>query len=98
MTHPKVLPKILIVSRRLTRKDKPINWISEAHLSLLLKEKIIPVFVPLVKEILLHLNTYTKEMDGLLMVEGGDVSPTHYNTSVPKKGLQELDPLFDFGE
>lgn len=73
--------KVLIVSRRLVRKDKLINWVSEIYASILCSYDVMPIFVPIADSTLQVLNNYLEDYDGLLMVEGGDVNPALYGSN-----------------
>lgn len=73
--------KVLIVSRRLVRKDKLINWVSEIYASILCSYDVMPIFVPIADSTLQVLNDYLENYDGLLMVEGGDVNPAMYGSN-----------------
>jgi gamma-glutamyl-gamma-aminobutyrate hydrolase PuuD len=88
-------PRVLMVSRRLVRKNKTIDWVSEAHLSLLLREGLLPVAVPIVPEAAAALKDYAAGMAGLLLVEGGDIHPSHYGVRAGRTELDELDPVKD---
>lgn len=87
--------KVLIVSRRYTRKNKLINWVSEIYLDILLKENVIPVIVPISENTIPNLEYYTQNYDGFLMVEGGDVNPELYGESHDTSTLDEFDELKD---
>jgi len=87
--------KVLIVSRRETRKNKLINWVSEVYLELLTNAGIIPVVIPIAENTMSVLANYLENYDGLLMVEGGDVSPSYYGLDYPIAKLDEYDPIKD---
>jgi gamma-glutamyl-gamma-aminobutyrate hydrolase PuuD len=87
-------PRVVIVSRRMERKNKLIDWVSEVHLSLLIQERLLPVIVPIAPEAANALPSYAREMDGLLLVEGGDIEPRRYRSSATTV-LDEVDPLKD---
>lgn len=87
--------RVLIVSRRYTRKQKLINWVSEVYLEILSKAGVVPVIVPISEGTLSILHDYLSDYDGLLMVEGGDVSPQYYNKQYELKQLDELDAVKD---
>lgn len=89
------MKKILIVSRRLTRKNKLINWVSEIYLKLIAENGIMPIIVPIADETPKILASYLKDYNGLLMVEGGDVGPQYYNENYNTQDLDEYDPLKD---
>ncbi len=94
MTRP-IRPRVVMVSRRLRRKNKVVDWVSEAHLSVLMKEGLLPVIVPVVPETLRTLELYARDMAGLLLAEGGDIHPSYYGEKGPLEGLEELDPVKD---
>lgn len=85
--------KVLIVSRRLVRKDKLINWFSEIYATILCSRNCIPVVVPIAEQTLNVLPEYLSDYDGLLMVEGGDVNPALYHSSYDSP--EELDTMKD---
>lgn len=87
--------RVLIVSRRYTRKDKLINWVSEVYLQILAEAGIIPVIVPIAEATKLILSEYLDNYDGLLMVEGGDVGPHYYGEHYDISKLDEHDALKD---
>lgn len=86
---------MLIVARRLVRKNKIIDWVSEIHLSLLLQEDLFPVVVPLSSEVLEALPEYTERISGLVLVEGGDIHPCYTGSEVPAEKLNEVDLVKD---
>jgi gamma-glutamyl-gamma-aminobutyrate hydrolase PuuD len=71
-------PVVLVVANRETRKNKLIDYVGEFHLELLIQCGALPVIVPLVDGTLTCLPQYKERMDGLLLVEGDDVSPKRY--------------------
>ncbi len=89
------MKKVLIVSRRLLRKNKPINWVSEIYLELLAKQQIMPIIVPIAEATKTILDEYLKEYDGLLMMEGGDIDPMYYGENYNTDLLDEYDALKD---
>ena len=89
-------PRIVIVSRRQLRKGLWVDFVGEAHLSLLISLGAQPVIVPVVAGTLALLTRYAREMDGLLLVEGEDIEPTHYRAAPASARLVEkTDPLKD---
>lgn len=88
-------PVVLIVSRRLVRKNKPVNWVSEAHMSMLMQQGVIPIVVPIVEETLNYLEGYMSNMSGLLMVEGGDIMSSYYGQVVAIEDMDEPDAIKD---
>lgn len=89
------MKKVLIVSRRLIRKDKPINWVSEVYLQLLAEGGIVPIIIPIAEATKGILDEYLNDYDGLLMMEGGDINPKYYGENHDPSTLDEYDPLKD---
>jgi gamma-glutamyl-gamma-aminobutyrate hydrolase PuuD len=89
------MKKVLIVSRRLIRKDKPINWVSEIYLQLLAEGGVMPILVPIAEATKNILDEYLTQYDGLLMMEGGDINPAYYGEKYDTDSLDEYDPLKD---
>ena len=85
--------KVLIVSRRLIRKNKPINWVSEIYATILCSHGVMPIFVPIADETKNILQDYLSDYDGLIMVEGGDVNPQLYGGDY--NNPEELDLIKD---
>lgn len=85
--------KVLIVSRRLVRKNKLINWVSEIYASILCSYDVLPIFVPIADSTLQVLPEYLADYDGLLMMEGGDINPVLYGSSYDSP--EEFDPIKD---
>ncbi len=85
--------KVLIVSRRLVRKNKLINWFSEIYATILCSQNCIPIIVPIAEQTITMLPEYLSDYDGLLMVEGGDVNPKYYGSSYDSP--EEFDPIKD---
>lgn len=89
-------PIVLVVSRRTTRKDKPIDYVGEIHLELLMRLGALPVIVPVADGTLACLAQYIERMDGLLLVEGDDIEPRRF--AARKANFQYLEkthPLKD---
>ncbi len=89
------MKKVLIVSRRLIRKDKPINWVSEIYLELFAKAGVMPIIVPITQATKDILDEYLSDYDGMMMMEGGDVGPHYYNEEYPIEELDEYDAIKD---
>lgn len=89
------MDKIIIVSRRLTRKNKLINWVSEIYLHLAITHQVQPVIIPIANGTPAILKEYLNDYSGLLMVEGGDLGPHHYNENYNLDELDEYDELKD---
>lgn len=75
---PKSRPRVVVVTRRTTRKDKYIDYVGEFHLELLMKAGLLPVMVPVAEGALGCLPGYMSGMAGLLLVEGEDIQPERY--------------------
>jgi len=89
-------PSVVVVTRRTPRKGKYIDYVSEAHLELLIRLKMLPVMVPVVEGTLSCLPDYIANMSGLLIVEGEDVEPKHYQaTPANHRYVEQIHPLKD---
>jgi len=78
-------PRVLCVSRRHLRKNKYVDIVGEYHLDLVQGFGGVPVIIPRTTQTLKHLMQYLP-MDGLLVVEGNDMSDgtlLKYGCSVP---------------
>ena len=89
------MKKVIIVSRRLIRKNKLINWVSEIYLELMAQHNILPIIIPVAKGTPSIIEDYLLDYDGLLMMEGGDLGPHYYNENYPINELDEYDQLKD---
>jgi len=89
-------PSVVVVTRRTLRKEKYIDYVSESHLELLIRLKMLPVMVPVVEGTLACLPEYMVNMSGLLIVEGEDVEPTRYE-AIPAnhRYVEQIHPLKD---
>lgn len=87
--------KVLIVTRRELRKNKLINWVSEIYLQILAQGGVIPILVPISQGTIANLPDYLEDYDGLLMSEGGDISPAYYGETYSVSKLDEYDPIKD---
>lgn len=89
-------PTVLVVTRRTTRKNRPIDYIGEIHLELLVRLRLLPVMIPVAEGVLTCLPQYMDGMSGLLLVEGDDVEPTRYASKKPNfTYVEETHPLKD---
>jgi gamma-glutamyl-gamma-aminobutyrate hydrolase PuuD len=89
-------PKVLVVTRRMMRKNRPINFLGEIHFELLMRLRILPVMVPVAEGSLACLPQYMQGMRGLLMVEGDDIEPTRYKAQKANFAfIEETSPLKD---
>ena len=87
--------QVLIPSRRMQRKGKTVQWVSEVYLEILAQQGIVPVIVPVSESTLHILHEYLHDYDGLLLVEGGDVHPQRYAATWNESNFEELDTLKD---
>jgi len=74
-------PAVLVVTRRTTRKHKYIDYVGEFHLALLVRLNTLPVMVPVVEGTRACLPQYASDMRGLLLVEGEDIEPKHFEST-----------------
>jgi putative glutamine amidotransferase len=74
-------PAVLVVTRRTIRKHKYIDYVAEAHLSLLVRLETLPVMVPVVEGAKECLPQYLSGMRGLLIVEGEDIEPKNFKST-----------------
>ena len=89
-------PTVLVVTRRTTRKNRPIDYVGEAHLELLVRLRILPVMIPVVAGTSTCLPQYIEGMKGLLLTEGDDVEPTRYRANRANfTHLEGTNPLKD---
>ncbi len=89
-------PIVLVVTRRMTRKNRPVDFLGEAHLDLLTRLRILPVMIPLVAGTRTCLPQYMQGMSGLLLAEGDDVGPSLYHARKTNFAyVEETDSLKD---
>jgi gamma-glutamyl-gamma-aminobutyrate hydrolase PuuD len=92
-------PRVLVVTRRTTRKTRQIEYVGVAHLENMLEAGLLPVIVPVAPGAPACLSEYSRGMRGLLLVEGEDIEPKHYRA---RRGnfqyLEKTDPLKDLIE
>lgn len=89
-------PSVLVVTRRTVRKNKYIDYVGEFHLALLIRLGILPVMVPVVEGAPALLPDYMANLKGLLLVEGEDIEPEHYEARPENfKHLEKTHPLKD---
>ena len=89
-------PAVVVAARRTTRGSRYIDYVGELHLQLLMRLGTLPVVVPVVEGALKCLAQYAAGMRGLLLVEGEDIEPSHYE-AVPAnlRYLEKTHPLKD---
>jgi gamma-glutamyl-gamma-aminobutyrate hydrolase PuuD len=89
-------PRVLVVTRRTSRKNRQIEYVGVAHLENLLEARLLPVIVPVAPGAPACLPEYSRGMQGLLLVEGEDIEPKHYRARRGNfKYLEKTDPLKD---
>lgn len=89
-------PRVLVVTRRTSRKSRQIDYAGEAHLENLLQTGLLPVMVPVARGTLACLSEYSRQMQGLLLVEGEDIEPKRFRARRANYTyLEKTDPLKD---
>ncbi|HEV2352210.1 MAG TPA: gamma-glutamyl-gamma-aminobutyrate hydrolase family protein [Terriglobia bacterium] len=89
-------PAVLTVTRRTIRKNKLVDFTGEFHLELLMRFGLLPVMIPVAEGALDCLPQYEKGMHALLLVEGPDIEPKHYQAGESNfKYLEETHPNKD---
>uniref|UniRef100_A0ACD5VM27 Uncharacterized protein n=1 Tax=Avena sativa TaxID=4498 RepID=A0ACD5VM27_AVESA len=73
----RILPRVLIVSRRTVRKGKFVNFVGEYHLDLVVGYGAVPVIVPRVAGVHAMLDSF-EPIHGVLLCEGEDINPSLY--------------------
>ncbi|CAH8353863.1 unnamed protein product [Eruca vesicaria subsp. sativa] len=86
----KILPRVLIVSRRTLRKNKFVDFVGEYHLDLIVSNGAVPVIVPRVSGIHSMLQSF-EPIHGVLLCEGEDVDPSLYEDAEHNQGLSQED-------
>ncbi|RCV24568.1 hypothetical protein SETIT_5G095700v2 [Setaria italica] len=76
----RVLPRVLIVSRRTVRKNKFVDFVGEYHLDLIVGYGAVPVIVPRVAGVHTLLDSF-EPIHGVLLCEGEDIDPSLYESS-----------------
>ncbi|XP_010459023.1 PREDICTED: uncharacterized protein LOC104740189 [Camelina sativa] len=90
----KIIPRVLIVSRRTLRKNKYVDFVGEYHLDLIVSSGAVPVIVPRVNGIHSMLHSF-EPIHGVLLCEGEDVDPSLYADAESSSGLspEEMDEI-----
>ncbi|KAG0494000.1 hypothetical protein HPP92_004994 [Vanilla planifolia] len=88
----RILPRVLIVSRRCVRKNKFVDFVGEYHLELIVRYGAVPVIVPRVAGVHMLLDSF-EPIHGVLLCEGEDIDPAHYDTDSPLT-VEELDEVY----
>ncbi|WOK93378.1 hypothetical protein Cni_G02075 [Canna indica] len=87
-----LLPRVLIVSRRCVRKNKFVDFVGEFHLDLIVGYGAVPVIVPRVAGVHMLLESFGP-IHGVLLCEGEDIDPSHYETEISGLSPEELDEI-----
>ncbi|KAG2323845.1 hypothetical protein Bca4012_038112 [Brassica carinata] len=91
----KILPRVLIVSRRTLRKNKFVDFVGEYHLDLIVSNGAVPVIVPRVSGIHSMLQSF-EPVHGVLLCEGEDVDPSLYadeHQGLSQEDMEEIRTL-----
>uniref|UniRef100_A0ACD5VDY4 Uncharacterized protein n=1 Tax=Avena sativa TaxID=4498 RepID=A0ACD5VDY4_AVESA len=73
----RILPRVLIVSRRTVRKNKFVDFVGEYHLDLVVSYGAVPVIVPRVAGVHAMIDSF-EPIHGVLLCEGEDIDPSLY--------------------
>ncbi|XP_061357740.1 putative glutamine amidotransferase GAT1_2.1 [Gastrolobium bilobum] len=87
-----LLPRVLIVSRRAIRKNKFVDFVGEYHLDLIVRYGAVPVIVPRVSGVHTLLQSF-EPIHGVLLCEGEDIDPSHYNAELSGLSPEELEHI-----
>ncbi|PQP96662.1 hypothetical protein Pyn_39372 [Prunus yedoensis var. nudiflora] len=87
-----VLPRVLIVSRRTLRKNKFVDFVGEYHLDLIVSYGAVPVIVPRVNGVHMLLQSF-EPIHGVLLCEGEDIDPSHYDAQLSGFSPDELEEI-----
>ncbi|CAH2037595.1 unnamed protein product, partial [Thlaspi arvense] len=89
----KILPRVLIVSRRTLRKNKFVDFVGEYHLDLIVSYGAVPVIVPRVVGIHSLLQSF-EPIHGVLLCEGEDVDPSLYaGAELPGLSQEDMEEI-----
>ncbi|KAL2485094.1 Class I glutamine amidotransferase-like superfamily protein [Abeliophyllum distichum] len=88
----KILPRVLIVSRRTVRKNKFVDFVGEYHLDLIVSYRAAPVIVPRVNGVHMLLDSF-EPIHGVLLCEGEDIDPSLYDAELSGFSQQELEEI-----
>ncbi|CAK7326632.1 unnamed protein product [Dovyalis caffra] len=87
-----ILPRVLIVSRRTVRKNKFVDFVGEYHLDLIVSYGAVPVIVPRVSGVHMLLKSF-EPIHGVLLCEGEDIDPSHYDAELSGFSPEELEEI-----
>ncbi|KAJ1282706.1 hypothetical protein BS78_03G071300 [Paspalum vaginatum] len=88
----RVLPRVLIVSRRTVRKNKFVDFVGEYHLDLIVGFGAVPVIVPRVAGVHTMLDSF-EPIHGVLLCEGEDIDPSLYESEACDAGVLSPEQL-----
>ncbi|KAF0905030.1 hypothetical protein E2562_000841 [Oryza meyeriana var. granulata] len=88
----RILPRVLIVSRRTVRKNKFVDFVGEYHLDLIVGYGAVPVIVPRVAGVHTLLDSF-EPIHGVLLCEGEDVDPSLYGGETGGLSAEQLDAV-----
>ncbi|XP_010554430.1 PREDICTED: uncharacterized protein LOC104824153 [Tarenaya hassleriana] len=88
----RILPRVLIVSRRTVRKNKFVDFVGEYHLDLIVGYGAVPVIVPRVKGVHTLLESFDP-IHGVLLCEGEDIDPSHYEAEMAGLSPEDIDEI-----
>lgn len=88
----RILPRVLIVSRRSVRKNKFVDFVGEYHLDLIVKYGAVPVIIPRVEGVHMLLESF-EPIHGVLLCEGEDIDPSLYEAEMSGLSLEELEEI-----
>lgn len=90
--HPHRTPRVLVPMRRGLRKGRPIQFVYEEHLELLLGFGALPRPVPSIAPVAALADELLDDADGLLLVEGGDIGADRHEVRPDRLDLlREVD-------
>jgi gamma-glutamyl-gamma-aminobutyrate hydrolase PuuD len=90
--HAHATPRVLVPMRRDLRKGRPIQFVHEEHLELLLGFGALPQPVPSIAPVTTLADALLDEADGLLLVEGGDIGADRHEVRPDRLDrLREVD-------
>ncbi|KAG8373755.1 hypothetical protein BUALT_Bualt11G0058100 [Buddleja alternifolia] len=87
-----ILPRVLVVSRRCVRKNKFVDFVGEYHLDLIVSYGAVPVIVPRVTGVHMLLESF-EPIHGVLLCEGEDIDPSHYDADISNLSSEELEEI-----
>ncbi|XP_062193184.1 putative glutamine amidotransferase GAT1_2.1 [Phragmites australis] len=88
----RVLPRVLIVSRRTVRKNKFVDFVGEYHLDLIVGNGAVPVIVPRVSGVHTLLESF-EPIHGVLLCEGEDINPSLYDVDAGALSSEQLEAV-----